>query len=1078
MEIFGFFMVLLAIAVPVAAFVALSNSNKALREIETLKKEIKKLSAQKVSSPKTSTLQKLVESNNGTIKDTAHEPPPVSTQETEEYAVLSTLWTESKSYETGNLITVKFVLEANNGKPLNEHYNKARVSLIRKNDGKEREVISSKLVDVVDGQIMHEVFKTSREGRYQFILNYGPIGKETDESEEFSVTTKKSSEPTNESVSSEPTYKKAESSLAPQNISKQKESKDETISHDESLEIKLGTYWFVRIGVLLLLTGLATLAWFKKDFFLDLSAGTKVALFYTLSLGMGGVGLWLHRRKKELQNFGQVLIAGSFAGTYFTTYAAHIFEPVKIIHSPTLALVFLFLLGSLMILVAEKLKSQTIALFAIGTSYYATYVPLIHQGTISPWVILASNLILAIASIVFMTRNQWFKIPALSMGASYLGFFIWRFLEKSPDFLLVTLFLGALWMVYTVAIFICKHHEFSDNQRATFLTLNNASLFGFMTWEVFKLPESNFWVLALSIGLILIGCAFISSKILKNNPLTKNAYLVQGLSLATLGLMATKQSESIKGPILAAESLVLLFSSTRIKNILVQYAAVATSIAAVVFGFISINNNNADYLMSSLTITVFLLACGIVSAKKIEHKKENLLRDFTTFFIGAAILMFTSSLLYQFNHLDEGVTTNHFYNLLLFASAPMVGCASYYFLRTRELTLLGQIPFLFVSLFSLNFIYEHGSIFQNISILVITLSLVHWWKLQGHIIFTPINNRGKGLHISNCIEGFYSFCLITQIFSWSLSGTIDTADNGSIWLWLGPALSISLIAYSYMNKLKYLGLFSHLFLGFSCLVLINTCLDQNGEHPLLALIPISTIIGIVSFLKFWINRADSVNKYLKGAQNIYSAVLIILMISWIYNYTPDDYRSLVSIFLYIACNFTNIKNFIFDKKLFKPISLIFLVTAFIYLGEELTDKHASLFSLVGILGLLTVQQVTKRIKNSSLINPQIHNAIIICSSIAIFLWCSVKISDATPGFRTITWSGLAVINFLIGIGLKERWYRLVGLTILGISLLSLVPIIWDMPTELKIASLFVLGAVFVGLGYVYTRYKDHIKKFL
>ena len=78
---------------------------------------------------------------------------------------------------------------------------------------------------------MHEVFKTSREGKYQFILNYGPIGKETDESEEFSVTTKKSSEPTNESnVSSEPTYKKAESSLAPQNISKQKESKTKQLA--------------------------------------------------------------------------------------------------------------------------------------------------------------------------------------------------------------------------------------------------------------------------------------------------------------------------------------------------------------------------------------------------------------------------------------------------------------------------------------------------------------------------------------------------------------------------------------------------------------------------------------------------------------------------------------------------------------------------------------------------------------------------------------------------------------------------------------------------------------------------------
>ena len=50
-----------------------------------------------------------------------------------------------------------------------------------------KSIIGSKLVDVVDGQILS--IKTSREGKYQFILNYGPIGKETDESEEFSVTT-------------------------------------------------------------------------------------------------------------------------------------------------------------------------------------------------------------------------------------------------------------------------------------------------------------------------------------------------------------------------------------------------------------------------------------------------------------------------------------------------------------------------------------------------------------------------------------------------------------------------------------------------------------------------------------------------------------------------------------------------------------------------------------------------------------------------------------------------------------------------------------------------------------------------
>ena len=45
MEIFGFFIVLLVIAVPAAAFVALSNSNKALREIDSIKKELKKIAA-------------------------------------------------------------------------------------------------------------------------------------------------------------------------------------------------------------------------------------------------------------------------------------------------------------------------------------------------------------------------------------------------------------------------------------------------------------------------------------------------------------------------------------------------------------------------------------------------------------------------------------------------------------------------------------------------------------------------------------------------------------------------------------------------------------------------------------------------------------------------------------------------------------------------------------------------------------------------------------------------------------------------------------------------------------------------
>ena len=1192
------------------------TQDKALEEIEALKSTISKLSLEKrkTQTKQTVDMRSVSQEKSQPVKieKSTGTPPPIPKTTIEENLVEGTIWTEQHSYEEGNTITANYVLRHKDKKSLSIEYSKARLTLIRKNYGKnnqEKEEIISKLVNVFQGQVRSESFKAMEEGQYQLILNYGPLGKQTAESETFTIIKRKVSKPVLATTSPEPIEKKTEASspakkktpilAKSQKDSDIKETKptDKDIEQPESLEIKLGTYWFVRIGVLLLLTGLGSLAWWQREFFvgswIDLDEEIKVTLFYILSFGMGGLGMWLHRGKKELQNFGQVLIAGSFAGTYFTTYAAHIFTPVKIIYSPALALILLFLLGVLMIGAAEKLKSQTIALFAIGSSYYATYVPLIHQGAISPWIILASNLILAIASVVFMVRNQWFRIPAMSMGASYLGFFIWRFLEKNPDFLLVTLFLGSLWFVYTVAVFVCKHNEFSDNHRATFLTLNNASLFGFMTWEMFKSSESSFWILGLSIGLILIACAFIASKFLSKHPLTKNAYLVQGLSLATLGLMATKQSESIKGSILAAETLVLLFSSSRLKSILVRYAAVVVSIASLTFGFISIYNNNGDYFMSSLTITGFLLACGILSAKKIENKNKILLRQFTSYFTGAAILIFTGAVLYQLNNLENSVTSSPFYNLLILSSIPIIGCISHYFLRIRELTLLGQIPFVFVAVFSLDFIATQESIFQIISILVLTLCFIHWWKIQGYSILNPDDHNTRLLKIPSIIEACYSVVIVAQIFSWSISTIMDEASNNEVWLWLGPLLAMALMIYSIATKLKYLGALSQLFLGFACLIQINICLEGHKENPLLALIPMATIMATLFVIKVASHKfsslKDQLKKYLLTIQTCYSILFTLLVILWVLNYCPDEYRSLVSMILTVTCFQVGNKIFTSHKNLAQYLSLSYLVTGFLYLAGELSDNNASILSLVGILGLISFQQVSKsfqksyslsyKVQNSIVISTCIaifawctvksletpeayralanltlsvacllistksfifhkkqfyylsisflvagffhlfgelankgnevsiysllgilglmffqqvskssvnsftksnvaHNAIIISVSVALFAWCTVKVSDLGAGLRLITWAGLAVIYFLAGISLKERWYRLIGLLILGLSLLFLVPIIWGLGDGYRIASLFVFGVVFVGLGYIYTRYKDHIKKLL
>ena len=96
-----------------------------------------------------------------------------------------------------------------------------------------------------------------------------------------------------------------------------------------SFEMRLGTYWLVRIGVVMLLTGLVFLGTYAYKNYIDKAGpGGKVALLYVASGLLLGVGRWLEKREKKqsLKNYAQVLFAGGLAAVYFTTYAAHYYS--------------------------------------------------------------------------------------------------------------------------------------------------------------------------------------------------------------------------------------------------------------------------------------------------------------------------------------------------------------------------------------------------------------------------------------------------------------------------------------------------------------------------------------------------------------------------------------------------------------------------------------------------------------------------------------------------------------------------------------------------------------------------------
>ena len=854
----------------------------------------------------------------------------------------------------------------------------------------------------------------------------------------------------------------------------------------QSIEMKLGTYWFVRIGVMLLLTGLGVLAYYNKNFFFKLTPQAKVSVFYLLSAVMGGVGFWLQRNKENLKNYGQVLLAGGFAGVYFTTYAAHLpiwlnisndtaDTMIRVIPDPTTSLLLLFAWGCFMVWVADRLKSETIALFAIGASYYATYVPLIHSGgtgDVSDWVILFSNLVLAVAAVVFMLRNRWLKMPVLSLSASYAGFLLWRLRADEPSLTIAVSFAVSLWVVYTAAVFFSRRGALSDRQRAVFLTANNAAMFALLTADVLKYYEPKFWILPMVIGVALLGCALAAARWLEDQSLSRKSYLTQGLVLVTLGLMTMGMAASLKGPILAAESVVLLFMAIRRNNFIIQIGSLIVVAIAAVYALNDTWLGSEDFFLAGLfTGLIFLFNARLCHAR-IELAGESLLRPRVSYLIGLALIVG----LFAYLSAPEVVPSREWVPTILLGTSVLF-MVSVYRLKIREFVLLGQVPSAIGLLFALGLAGKTSEFtWPLFCAFVLTLGQAHWWRWQRDRLIGCCPDGPLAKRLPMIIEAVLSVGFVSSLLVWLHVGV----ELGHYWLWVGALVSVGMTVYAVFTRARFVGLFSQVYLLMSCWVMVELCARSDNEYATLALIPIATMyfmnIGIPVAIARIGRVPEMIYSWVAWIQLAYRIIAAALGLLWIGNFVPDEWRVLV--FISVGAVFFAMQ-FLRPAREWQWLALAYAVIGYLALAAQFIDGDAYLLSLVAIVALFGVQQLGRRLAVEEKVPEKVHQWLILAGGVLLFIWLSIKVSDmGEHGARTIAWSLLAVVYFGLGLGLRERWYRLMGLGTLAIALVSLVPIIWGMSTEMKIASFFVMGGVFIGLGFVYTRYQEQLKKLL
>ena len=790
-----------------------------------------------------------------------------------------------------------------------------------------------------------------------------------------------------------------------------------------SAEIRLGTYWFVRVGVVMLLTGfvfLANLAY--RDWVSQMGPAGKLSLLYLASGVLLGVGAWLQRKAAQasLNNFAQVLLAGGLGAVYFTTYAAHHYEPLRVIGSAALDGALLLAWAAFIVWLADRKKSETLALFALGLGYYTAVVT--RVGTFT----LYSNLVLTVATVFFLVRNRWAHLTLAGLVASYGGFAFWRFFHDghwllgapTEDLVLSALFLAGYWACFTAATFLAQGDLPADKRRAAFLSANNAAFFVLVTLSMAAARGWQLWQFCLGFGAVLLGLAAFARTRLPQEPSVRAAYLTQGLLLVTLGLI-TKFSGQQLAVLLAAESVLLLTLGLRQPSRLLRAGAFV--VATLAAGWFVLGWEPGQPVALGLGVTGLLLFNAWWMGRHEDPADTTLLRPRTTWLSLLPLVAGAATIL-------QHAASNSRIAVWLMGAGLLL-TLSVHVLRTREITLFAQ-GYLFLA---------HGfwlgsgggwsalPAWRPVLLLLGTLAVIHWWTRQ-----TVLGHR----KLAETFETGYALAVVALLYSW-LHGHFAEPQ----WLLVSSALALAVTTYGALTRAWRLAAAGQCF---ALVAAAGFAQHLQVPHPewAFALAPIAMLL-IVSAATHWatVRRTELTGELratLQVVADAYKWVAFAMVVAMVFRYVPLEHRPWT--FALLGGAFFGVAGWLRTPQPLLASGLLLGLGLLTLLAPS--GPGGTLFSVPNLLAVLlplALQQIARRAPDRFPVPANMHIVVLLFAG--GFLWLHVTrwlIPERDGHFFTVAWSVLGPVFFAIGVWLRERTYFMLGLGCLLAALARVV----------------------------------------
>ena len=138
-------------------------------------------------------------------------------------------------------------------------------------------------------------------------------------------------------------------------------------SGESNAEVRLGAWWATRVGALLAVIGVVFFGIYVS---LNTPPWVKLAQLFAVTIGVGGLGLWLERR---VPKFGAVVFGGALALLYFCAYAAYAVPAMRVLTEPAHAVAAQLVAVVVIFGAAQWRRSATVATMAVTLGYVAAW---------------------------------------------------------------------------------------------------------------------------------------------------------------------------------------------------------------------------------------------------------------------------------------------------------------------------------------------------------------------------------------------------------------------------------------------------------------------------------------------------------------------------------------------------------------------------------------------------------------------------------------------------------------------------------------------------------------------------------